>query len=116
TLVPVPGVPPFIAGISNIRGHILTVLDLASFLNVVGEDTTAKTLVVIAHDDLRVAFSVAEAGITQTLSANNLAPVPDSTNLAQYGHLSGLLPDGTALLNVEAVLSESLQKINGGGY
>ena len=110
--VPVPCVPSFIAGITNIRGHILTVLDLASFLNVANESVAAKTLVVIAHDDLRVAFAVAEAGGTRTVSAASFAPIPDSTKLAQKGHLRGLLVDGTALLDVETILNESTERIN----
>lgn len=117
--VPVPCVPPFVAGITNIRGHILAVLDLASFLNIVGnesEDSPAKTLVVISHSDLRVALAVTEAGVTQTVSAASFTPIPDSTNLAQHGHLTGLLPGGTALLSVEAILNESLERIESGGY
>jgi purine-binding chemotaxis protein CheW len=120
--VAVPCVPPFVAGITNIRGHIIPVLDLASFLNIASkdakeaEDSPVKSLVVISHNDLRVALAVTEAGVTQTVSAASFTPIPDSTNLAQHGHLTGLLPGGTALLSVEAILNESLERIESGGY
>src|SRR5262249_24919525 len=60
SFIPFPCAPAFIAGITNIRGHILTVLDLAAFLNIKSDESAAKTIVVIAHEDLRVAFAVTE--------------------------------------------------------
>jgi purine-binding chemotaxis protein CheW len=120
--VPVPCVPPFVAGITNIRGHMLAVLDLASFLNITSKDrkesadSPAKTLLVVSHSDLRVAFAVGGAGTTETIPAASFTPIPDSTTLAQNGHLIGLLTNGTALLNVRAILDESLERIDAGGY
>ena len=112
--VPVPCTPAFVAGITNIRGHILTVLGLASFLNIASDESSLTLLVVTSHEDLRVAFAVAEVGTTQTVSAASFVPIPDSASLAQHSYLKGLLADGTALLDVEAVLSEALQRIGQG--
>jgi len=114
--VPVPCVPPFIVGITNIRGHILTVLDLATFFNVNHDQLPAnRTLVVIARDDVRVALAVSAAGITETLAASRFLPIPENMTLTHNGSLTGLLPDGTALLNIDFVMSESLQHIDRGG-
>jgi purine-binding chemotaxis protein CheW len=43
-LVPVPCTPPFVAGVLNLRGEILTVLDLAAALGVSGATSTTGEL------------------------------------------------------------------------
>lgn len=49
-LTPVPGIPAFIAGIMNLSGQLLTVVDLRSILGIQGEQemSEAKVLVIVA--------------------------------------------------------------------
>ena len=120
--VAVPCVPPFVAGITNIRGHIIPVLDLASFLNIASKDakeaenSPVKSLVVISHNDLRVALAVTEAGVTQTVSADQFHADPGQHNSGPKRTSDWAVADGTALLNVQAILNESLERIGAGGY
>jgi twitching motility protein PilI len=52
TLTRVPGAKPWVRGLANVRGHLLPVADLRSFLGagVVGPDRSARVLVVNSAD------------------------------------------------------------------
>ena len=107
SVVPLPSVPPFVAGIANLRGHIIPVLDLAVLLNVPGTTTTdLMMLVVAANREMTVAFHVDRIGDVTNYNRDNLTPVPANFETAQGLYLQGILADGTAVLDVEAILND----------
>ena len=104
-IVPVPCVPDFVAGIANVRGHLISVLDLAAVLGLeCGKELAEAALVVAEAGDTRIGFRVETIGEVVELSMSQLNPVPNDINLAQPAYLQGLFPDGTALLNMRAIL------------
>lgn len=106
-VIPVPCVPPHVAGIANVRGHILPVLDLAVLLNVPGEAASSAThLIVASKGQMHVAFAVERIGEVVTLSMDKLNPVPATSSIERPAYLQGVFPDGVVLLDVEAVLSD----------
>jgi len=48
-ITPVPGTPPFVKGITNLRGKIIPVLDLKEKLGIGAVDMTAKTCIIIVN-------------------------------------------------------------------
>lgn len=110
-IVPVPCVPEFVAGIANIRGHILPVLDLGILLKVPGESGDSASLVVINHDELSVAFLINEAGATQEIASQMVSPLPESASLSQSTYLKGLLPGEIVLLNIENLLISAMNTL-----
>ncbi|MEO8394295.1 MAG: chemotaxis protein CheW [Chloroflexota bacterium] len=88
--------------IANIRGQIAPVFDLAVLLSAPGA-STPQVLIVAAHDDLSMAFYVDAVGDAETILTTELQPFPGMLNGA---YLRGVLPNGTALLNVEAILND----------
>ncbi len=110
-VIPVPCTPPFVAGITNVRGHIMPVLDLSTLLD--GQrELTADTaaLVVVAANDLSVALRVEEIGAVQPMTTTN--PLPSNLDLTQSAYLKGLLPDGAVLLDIQAMLSDPALIVN----
>jgi purine-binding chemotaxis protein CheW len=106
-VTPVPCVPPFVAGVANIRGYIVPVIDLGTLLGVPGEpegDTFA--LIFIDSDDMNVAFKVDAIGNAGELRAEQLTPIPETVNIERPAYLRGALPDGTILLDMKAILSD----------
>jgi purine-binding chemotaxis protein CheW len=106
-IVPVPCTPSFIAGVANIRGHVVTVIDLAVLLGISG--TTALDLtaiVVVANDDMTVAFRVSAIGDAILVKVGELVPVSGLFDLAKREYLQGALPDGTIVLNMDAILND----------
>ncbi len=112
-IVPVPCTPPFIAGVANIRGHVVPVINLAVLL---GVSSTAASdfaaMVVAANDEMTVAFHVSAIGNAILVKVGELVPVPELFDLAQKDYVRGALPDGTIVLNLDAILNDPALIIN----
>lgn len=111
-VIPVPCVPPFVAGIANMRGHIIPVLDLAELLGIPGNTTNANILVRAANDEMSVAFRVETVGEVITLSLSDMDPIPDILDVAKTDYLTGTFPDGVILLNMEAILNDPALEVD----
>ena len=106
-VVPIPCVPPFVAGLANVRGHLIPVINLATLLGVPGGTVAeAAHLIVAANDEMTVAFRVENIGDVQPLPLDRLSPVPATLALERTAYLRGVLPDGTVLLDMEAILGD----------
>jgi len=102
TIIPVPCVPAFVAGIANVRGEIMPVFDLAALLKVPSGETK-QALIVASTKDSSVAFCVEAVGETRAVQMSELQPVPPMLNEA---YLQGISADGMAMLNVEAIIND----------
>jgi len=102
TIIPVPCVPAYVAGIANVRGEIIPVFDLAALLKVPTTDTK-QVLIVAASKENSVAFCVETVGEARAVEVSELQPVPPMLNEA---YLSGISADGMAMLNIEAIIND----------
>ncbi len=107
-VAPIPCAPRMVAGVANIRGHIVLVLNLHALLGGMLSNTPLEdaTLLMLAADDLNVAFHVEAINGMASLSEPDLAPLPTNVELARGSYLRGLLSDGTAVLDTDGLLSE----------
>jgi len=113
SVIPVPCTPPHVAGISNIRGRVLPVVDLAVLLGVASmTDAPKSALVVTAKGDATLAFRVDHIGAVQALAIKGLAPLTANLDLAHMPYLKGMLSDGSILLDIEAILSDPALIVN----
>jgi purine-binding chemotaxis protein CheW len=104
---PIPCVPRFVAGVANVRGHILPVINLSALLgtgSTIDEDATR--LIVAGNDEMSIALYVDGIGEVEALPLNRLAPIPATFHLDRTHHLQGVLPDGVILLDVQAILND----------
>ena len=106
-VTPIPCVPAFVAGLVNLRGHLVPVLDLASLLNVTrSPDQVASTIVVAAAHDYQVGLLVDQANDVQAIAEEQILPVPITLELGHETYLQGVTVEGVALLNLHAILSD----------
>lgn len=106
-IVPVPCTPEFIAGITNVRGHVLSVVDLGLLLGLPGGDDSADAALIVAEaDDDSIGFRVEAIDEIVELALSSLNPITPTMNLGQAQYLRGIFPDGTALLDVNAILDD----------
>ncbi|MDT0633359.1 chemotaxis protein CheW [Spectribacter hydrogenoxidans] len=76
-VTPVPGTPPAVIGVINVRGHIVPVVDLAPLLGLARQpDTEATRLVVFDLDDTAVALRVDRVAGVRLLDRNGIQPPP----------------------------------------
>lgn len=77
---PIPMAPHFVSGLLNLRGHVITSIDLRQRLSVAGERDPEKTAMNIVVKDNGELFSliVDEIGDVLTISSEKCAPVPST--------------------------------------
>jgi purine-binding chemotaxis protein CheW len=98
-LTPVPCTPPFVAGLLNLRGEILTVLDLAAAMGLTGSEQ--REVILAETPRVRVGLLVDEV-----LGVRRIAL--DSLDRALTGGDStrGIAEARTVLLDLEALLAD----------
>ena len=102
TIVPLPCVPPFVAGMVNVRGQILPVMDLAVLLGIPSE-AAKRSLLIVSNAEFSLGLCVQTVGDVISVLVSTLQPVPAALNQV---YLRNVLPDGTALLDLDAILND----------
>ena len=104
---PLPGTPPFVLGIVNVRGQILSVVDLKKFFNLPDKGLGELNKVIIIRDD-RMEFGILADVILGTVSIPLDAiqpPVPSVTGIgAEY--LKGVTEDREIILDAAKILGD----------
>jgi purine-binding chemotaxis protein CheW len=91
-VMPVPCVPPFILGVVNVRGEILSVTDPARMMGLgsVGEDaSTPPPAVVITNDRVATALVVDEIGDIVEVAKGAIEPPVSIIDRAQAEFVAG---------------------------
>jgi purine-binding chemotaxis protein CheW len=114
SIVPMPCVPAFVAGVANIRGRVLPVIDLARLLKIgpASQTSPAHILVVTGDQGKEIVFCVNRIGDGTTTYNINLKPLPDGFDVPHPQFIAGLLPDGTPQLNIPAILRSPVITVN----
>ncbi len=102
-IVSVPGAPPFIMGIVNLRGRIMAVVDSKRLLGI-GETKGEKVLVMVAQvQEHLVGFTVDEVEQVTRISAEDVEPVGELVAAEDAQRLEGILKlDGKLVLLLDA--------------
>lgn len=106
-LTPVPCTPPFVAGIVNVRGQILSVVDLKRFFDLPEKGLTDLNKVIVARTD-GMELGILADGIlgVRTVPLTELQPsLPTLTGIrAEY--LKGVTKERVVVLDGVAILSD----------
>lgn len=106
-LTPVPCTPQFVAGIINVRGKIISVIDIKKFFELPGKGITDLNKVIIIHNGLLEFGILADAvlGATQIPLRDIQPSLPTLTGIrAEY--LRGVTKEGLVVLDAEKILSD----------
>ena len=101
-VTPLPGTPPFWAGLANLRGRLLPVLDLRNYLGMTpAEATGSRKLVVVAAraGTLEVALLVDDVLAVRDVSASEVRPLIADA-------VSGVTADLLSILDLDALLAD----------
>lgn len=107
-ITPVALVPEHVRGLMNLRGDIVTVLDLRRMFGLppLADETTSMNLVVQTADEAVSLFVDRMATIVE-VTADQLLPPPDTIQNALAGYLSAVCQvhdDLLLILDLEAIL------------
>jgi purine-binding chemotaxis protein CheW len=106
---PVHGAPDYVRGVVNLRGKILTVIDLGVRLGLdAARDSEANRILVAPWKDERIGLLVEEMADVIGLDPQAVGPLPPHVPERQTRFFTGVYQDRgrlVTLLNPEAVLS-----------
>jgi purine-binding chemotaxis protein CheW len=105
----VPGIPAFYRGVVNVRGQILTVLDLRTFFDipVADDETMPPELVIVRSNNLEIGLLA--HGVTGVVSVPREAVIPADNIRYALGVTAGRL----VLLNIEQMFDDDRLMVGG---
>ncbi len=106
-IVPLPGAPAFVTGIANVRGRILSVIDLKKFFDLPGKGLGDMNRLIILGSG-SVEFGIladALVGI-RALNVDKLQAAPPTLTGIRQEYLLGVTPDGLIVLDAAKMLSD----------
>lgn len=110
-ITPVPSVPVFVAGITNLRGHIRSVVDLAKFLGVMLDEVPDYVLVA-QHEDIEVAFLVTGLDEVADIPLMEIKPRPVVGTSLAHPYISGIVPGGLIILDLTTIFTDERFIVN----
>jgi purine-binding chemotaxis protein CheW len=106
-LTPMPCAPPFVLGIINVRGQILSVIDVKKFFDLPEKGLTDLNKVIILHSD-SMEFGILADVILHVcnISLSELQPaLPTLTGIRQE-YLKGITKERVVILDADKLLSD----------
>lgn len=109
-LSPLPCAPAFIAGLINLRGQVLSVVDLRVLLQLpreAGAIAVGKHAIVLHRDAMVFAVLADRIDGIQQLPDAELRPPPSLLRERSHDYLSGITPAGLSLIDGERLLTDA---------
>lgn len=104
---PVPCTPPFVLGIVNVRGEVLSVIDIKKFFELPEKGLSDLNKVIVVHSGDTEFGILADTilGVRRTLLAEIQPSLPTLTGIREK-YLRGVTSDCTVLLDAEKLLTD----------
>ncbi len=110
-LVGVPGAPPFIAGVVNLRGRIVSVVDLRRFLGLENQAEEPGAVLLLAGAGMEFGLLAGRVEEARPILRRELAPPPSALPPERLRFLLGVLPDAVSLLDGRRLLGAPEMRI-----
>lgn len=110
---PLPGTPPFVVGIVNVRGRIVSVIDLKKFFGLPAKGLPDLNRVIIINDD-KMEFGILADALTgvRNIEASSIQPSLPTLSGIRREYLKGVTADRLVLLDAIKLLQDPKIKIN----
>jgi purine-binding chemotaxis protein CheW len=110
---PLPGVPPYIFGIINVRGQILPVVDLKKFFNLpekgLGE---LNKVIILCNSQMEFGILADVVQGTQEIELEDILVVPPTVSGIGEEYLKGVTKESLIVLNAEKLLTDKSIVVN----
>lgn len=107
-LTRLPGTPAFVLGIMNVRGEIISVIDIRKFFAIPEEGLTRLNSVIVLQSESMVVGILADSllGIRR-IPVSDIQPALTIATGIKAEYLAGLTPDRTVLLDAARLLCDA---------
>lgn len=112
---PLPGTPPFVLGITSVRGKIFSIFDLRVFLGMPAQGGASTSQVIIVQSgDMEVAIPVNEIVGVCSLRSQEVRPTLPALTGESAAYLQGVTGERLVLLDVVKLLGDPRIIVNEG--
>jgi len=112
-ITPIPGTPAFVMGVINLRGKIVSIINLKSLFNLREKGLTELNRVIVLKNDTMEFGIVADSiSANKSIVKSTLSPPPVNLDNIGVEYITGVTPDGLILLNALNLLSSKQIIIN----
>lgn len=95
----VPNTPPFVEGLMNLRGQVLTIFNLRKRLGMPEQEFDENSKIIIVwHNDIQIGFTVDKVSEIVKADESNIESTPPSVPGIDKRFLSGVIKTGDNLL------------------
>jgi len=106
-LTSLPGTPPFVLGIMNVRGKILSVIDLRKFFDLPQKGLTDLNKVIIVHDEAMEFGILADAILgVRLIPLREMQPSLPTLTEVRADYLKGVTAERLVVLDGGALLAD----------
>ena len=106
-LTPLPCTPPFVCGIINVRGQILSVIDLKKFFDLPEKGLTDLNKVIVVHDGPMVFGILADAILgMRAIPLDSIHPSLPTLTGIRAAHLKGVTGERMVILDAAKLLGD----------
>jgi purine-binding chemotaxis protein CheW len=106
-LTTLPCTPAFVFGLINVRGKILTVIDMKKFFDLPGRGiTNLNKVIVVRKDGMELGILADEIIGIKSIFGDDIKPPPATITGIGAEYLKGVAADRLILLEVERILSD----------
>lgn len=105
-ITPVPGGPDFLVGVTNMRGEVLSVLDLRNFFGIPADPKKRPQILVLGTDRPEFGMLVDEVHEVITVRIDEIAEAPGSVQGVSREYLRGVTEDVMLILNGDVLLAD----------
>jgi len=112
-LTPLPGVPPFVLGITNVRGQILSVVDLKKFFNLPDKGLGELNKIIIIRNG-RMEFGILADSIIgiRPVPLDTIQATPSTVTGIGADYVRGVTVEGTIILDAQKILCDEKIIVN----
>ena len=109
-ITPIPGTPAFVMGVINLRGRMVSILNLKTLFNLKERGLTELNKVIILTNE-HMEFGIVADSIVghQVFARSSFSPPPLHLDAIGNDFITGVSPDGLILLNATNLLSNKIQ-------
>jgi purine-binding chemotaxis protein CheW len=106
-LTPLPGVPSFVLGITNVHGQILSVVDLKKFFNLPANGLGELNKMIIIRNS-RMEFGILADSIIgiRSVPLDTIQPRPATVTGIGAGYVRGVTKEQVIVLDAEKILDD----------
>jgi len=112
-LTPVPCTPPFVLGLVNVRGRVLSVIDIGRFFDMPEQGLGDLNKAVVIHDGRMEVGVLADRVVgARAVSPEDLQPSLPTLTGVRAAYLRGVTGDGLVVLDAGRILSDERIIVN----